>query len=150
MARKKETLPVLLASEVQAAKSAGVRFQGCYRAQKEAERNRDAAFAQLFHKMGFADSEAVRKLDPSALRAAIAKRVGKAFTFENEAAASFALLKTWEGRSPKWRDELVSRLGPAIAAKIESAANTTYSYTLIDPVEDPGPNVIALPAPRIR
>jgi hypothetical protein len=143
-------LSILLAEEVTACKKAGTRFQGLYRAMKEAEGAREIALNQLFVKMGFESFEAVKKLKPARLRAAIAKKLGKVFMFENKAAASFAVLKTWEGRSPKWREQLIARLGAEVAAEIESKIAMSYSYTVIDPPEEPGPSVITIPQPAVR
>ncbi len=143
--KKPSELLVVLAAEVQAAKAAGIKFQAAYRAQKDAERAREAALAQLFHKLGFPDLDAVKSLGPARLRAAIKKRLGTVFEFENSAAANFAFLKTWEGRSPQWKEALINKLGAAFAEQVEANAPAKYSYTLIDPVDEPGPNVIAIP-----
>jgi hypothetical protein len=150
MASKKKPaapLSVVLASEVQEAMLAGKRFQGAYRGMKAAESIREAALEALFVKMGFSGLDEVKALSPRKLRAAISKRLGKVFEFES-ADPGFMLLKTWEGKSPAWKSEVIARLGAAIATEIEQAATVKYSYTLIDPVVDAGPNVIAMPEAR--
>jgi hypothetical protein len=148
MSRTKKTATpqlTVLASEVQEAMLAGKRFQGAYRSMKAAESVRETALDALFRKMGFSGLDEVKALSPKKLRALIVKRLGKVFEFES-AEPGFALLKTWEGKSPSWKAEVIARLGAEIAAQIEQAAAPRYSYTLIEPVVDAGPNVIAIPA----
>lgn len=139
------TLPVLTAAEVQAAKLACVEFQQTYRRSKTAERDRDAAIAQLLFKMGLT-SDKVRSWSPQRLAREIAERAGVTFEFENDDATLFAFLKTWEGRSISYKEELISRVGPAAVAEIEAGGGSLYSYAIIDRPQTEAPNVVFLPA----
>ena len=138
-------LPQVTEEEVQAAKSACTNFSRLYRAQKSAERARDAALAQIFFKMGFTSLEEVKAMSPERLTAEIHKRAGIAFSFNSPKATQFAILKTWSGRCPSWKDQFLARLGPAIAADVEKSTREQFSYAIIEPPEQEGqPNVIYL------
>ena len=148
MAARKSTpaLPELTAKEVKEAKTACANYSRLYRAQKAAEKARDAALAQIFFKMGFSTLDEVKGLSPERLAAEIHKRAGRAFSFDAPAAREFAILKTWGGRFPNWKDQFLVRVGPAIAAEVENDARMQYSYAIIDPpAEQEQPNVIYLP-----
>ena len=142
----KPALPQVTAKEVTLAKKACARARVLYAAQKAAERARDAALAQVFFKMGFTSLEEVKAMTPERLTAEIQKRAGVSFSFDSAEASQFAILKTWNGRSPAWKDQFLVRLGPAIAAEVENATKMQYSYAIIDPpAQEEQPNIIYLP-----
>lgn len=144
-------LPQVTAEEVEAAKKACMRARSLYAAQKAAERARDAAMAQLFFKMGFSGLEQVKAMSPERLTAEIQRRAGVSFSFDSPEAGRFAVLKTWHGRSPAWKDQFIARLGPAIAAEVENATRMQYSYAIVDPpAEEAQPNVVYLPKRGVK
>ena len=142
-------LPVLMAEEVNRAKAACTNYSRLYRAQKSAEKERDACLAQMFIKMGFRDLDEVKSMTPERLGAEIQKRTGVAFTFDSQEAREFAVLKTWGGRYTNWKDQFLARVGPEAAADIEASTRMQYSYAIVDLPSDPAPNVIFLPS-RVR
>lgn len=140
-------LPELTADEVQAAKAACSKARRMAGASRAADKARDAALAQIFFKMGFANFDEVKALSPERISAEIQKRAGVAFSFESADAREFAILKTWEGRFPAWKDQLIARVGPAIASEIEESTKKQFCYAIVDaPIGTlPQPNVIYIP-----
>ena len=138
-------LPQVTAEEVQAAKAACANFGRLYRAQKAAEKARDAALFQLFFKMGFTSLDEVKAMSPERLAAEIQRRAGVSFSFDSDQARAFVVLKTWAGRHPDWKGQFLARVGPAIAAEVENGARMQYSYTIVDPPAQAQPNVVFLP-----
>src|SRR6266478_3029895 len=107
-------LPTLTAEEVEAAKIGCARYIRLDRARRAAEKARDAALFQIFFKMGFASLEEVKALSPERLTVEIQKRADVSFSFDSDKAREFAVLKTWAGRFPAWKDQFLARVGPAI------------------------------------
>jgi hypothetical protein len=138
-------LPQITADEVQVAKTACASARRLYRAQQAAEKARDAALFQLFFKMGFSSLDEVKAMSPERLTAEVKRREGISFSFESPEACRFTILKTWEGRRPDWKSQFLARVGPAIAAEIEKATRTQYSYAVIDPPAPETPNIVSLP-----
>ena len=137
-------LPQVTAEEVKIAKKACAESRRLYRAQQASERARDAALNQLFFKMGLTLEE-VKAMSPERVAAEIQRREGVSFSFDSPAAREFTILKTWEGRRPDWKFHFLSRVGPAIAAEIEKATKTQYSYAVIDPPAQVQPGIAYIP-----
>lgn len=139
-------LPQVTAEEVEAAKKACANARRLYGVHRGAERARDAALAQIFFKMGFTALDEVKAMAPERLAAEIQKRAGVAFSFDSAGAREFAVLKTWQGCFPAWKDQFISRVGPAIAAEVEKHTRMQYSYAIIDPpAQEDAPGVVYLP-----
>jgi hypothetical protein len=139
-------LPQVTAEEVVLAKKACANARRLYGVQKGAEKARDAALAQVFFKMGFSSLDDVKAMAPERLAAEIQKRAGVEFSFDSAEAREFAVLKTWQGSFPPWKDQFIARVGPAIAAQVEKDTRVQYSYAIIDPPPQEGtPNVVYLP-----
>jgi hypothetical protein len=139
-------LPQVTAEEVEAAKKACVNAKRLYGVHRGAEKARDAALAQIFFKMGFTGLDEVKAMAPDRLAAEMQKRAGVAFSFDSAEAREFAVLKTWQGCFPAWKEQFLARVGPAIAAQVEKDTRVQYSYAIIDPPpQEDQPNVVYLP-----
>jgi hypothetical protein len=135
-------LPSVTREIVAQAKLACAEFKRAQAAQREAEKARDAALGELFVIMGFGSLQAVKNLSPAELAREIARRSGREFCFA-AGARDFGILKTWEGRFPRWKDVLVS-ISPQQALEVERETPLQYSYTIIDAPSVADPNVICV------
>jgi hypothetical protein len=129
---KQMNLPVLTKAELEAARMACANCAVASKMMAAAEKEKSGALAQIFFKMGFLNMDEVKCLEPAALADVIERRVGKAFQLEPKAFAEFAVVKTSQGKYPKWKAELLSIAGPAKVAEIEAETATQYSYTVIE------------------
>jgi hypothetical protein len=83
--------------------------------------------------LGFS-TEAVKAMSPEKLAEEIKQAIcqGGDCVLENDAAGLFAIVKTSEGKYPKWKEEFSASLGPAEVGRVEGETAKQYSYAVVD------------------
>lgn len=95
------------------------------------ERKTKAARLSLACKvLGIKTATEFSALDPEKVETLMAERAGSKLWKAEKKAPPFVFLKTWEGRTPSWRDEFIKLKSEAEAEKLTANTPTAYSYRI--------------------